>query len=348
MALEVTGKYRYPPPNPRWLALHQETALEPELPIVDAHHHLWDEPGNRYQSQDLTADIADSGHRIVATVYVQAHAAYRTHGPEHLRCVGETEAAERVRQASVANHDKTRMCAAIVGYADLRDGTRLDEVLEAHQEASPAFRGVRQSAARDRHFPEGIVLRPAPEGMLADEAMRAGVRRLGRSGLRFDAMVYHEQLAELASLARAVPNTCIMLNHYGCPLGVGPYAGHEAERYAVWRDGIAELARCENVHVKLGGLGMIVTGARYHLQDKPPDSSRLAADWKPWIEACIESFGTHRCLFEGNFPVDKAMFSYGVLWNACKLVTAALSREERLDLFGRNAMSFYGLSPACV
>lgn len=343
MPLDVVGKYRYPPPNPRWLAQHVEVPLEPDLPIIDAHHHLWREPGNPYLLPDLVADIGKSGHRIVATVYAQAHHAYRTTGAEHLRPVGETEAADAARIAARQAGLSVRVCEGIIAYADLLDLERLDEVLDAHTAASPAFRGIRQSVARDSHFPDGIVLRPAPAGMLADERMREGVRRLGRRGLSFDALLYHEQIPDLAALALETPETTIILNHYGCPIGVGPYKGHEAERFAIWRSSIRDLSRCPNVIVKLGGLGMIVTGACHHLRDRPPESSQLSEEWKPWLDTCIEAFGTRRCMLEGNFPVDKAMYSYGVMWNAFKRATFALSAAERSELFSRTAASTYRL-----
>jgi predicted TIM-barrel fold metal-dependent hydrolase len=179
--------------------------------------------------------------------------------------------------------------------------------------------------------------------MLSDPAMREGIRRLGQRNLSFDALVYHEQLAELLALARAVPHTMIVLNHYGCPIGVGPYAGRERETFAAWRRDIRALSECENIKVKLGGLGMIITGAQYHLQVNPPTSEQLANDWHPWIETCVEAFGTGRCMFESNFPVDKAMYSYGVLWNAFKRITGALSIHERSDLFFRTAAITYRL-----
>jgi L-fuconolactonase len=341
VGLDVTGQYKYPTPNRQWLALHAEEILEPALSIVDAHHHLWKEPGNPYLLDDLIADL-NTGHNIVASIFVQCHFGYRDAGPEHLRPVGETERIEAIRRQALWRRPESLPCAGIVAFADLLAVDRLDEVLDAHLAASPGhFRGVRQSVARDSHFPDGIVLRPAPAGMLSDRRFRQGMRKLALRGLTFDAMLYHEQIPELTALAREIDDAAIILDHYGCPLGVGPYRGRERETFSVWRKYIAELARCPNVHVKIGGLGMIITGAEYHLHDTPPTSAQLASAWRPYFDACVEAFGTRRCLFESNFPVDKAMYSYDVLWNAFKRLTGGASDTEKADLFRETAARLY-------
>ena len=346
MALEVTGQYRYPKPRALWLARHTEAIIDPDRPIVDAHHHLWAEPGNVYFTDDLLADLR-TGHRVVATVAVQAHYGYRATGPEHLKPVGETEALERHRREAWDRVPGLRPCAAIVGFANLLDTERLDEVLDAHTAVSPGhFRGVRQSVARDSHFPQGVVLRPAPADMLADAHFRQSVRRLGARGLVFDAMLYHEQIPELTALAGEAAETPIVLDHYGCPLGVGYYRGREQERFEAWRRDVSELARRPNVCVKIGGLGMIVTGAEYHLATRPPSSAQLAADWQPWFDVCVEAFGARRCMFESNFPVDKAMYSYAVGWNAFKRLAAGCSASEQDDLFAGSAARVYRLETA--
>jgi L-fuconolactonase len=343
LGLDLAGQYRYPAPNPGWLRLHTEEILEPGLPIVDAHHHLWKESGNHYLLEDLIADVA-TGHRIVATVYVQCHHAYRDSGPMHLRPVGETEQIEAIRRESRLSNPGARLCEGIVGFADLLAENVLDEVLDAHEAASPGnFRGIRQSVSRDSHFPQGIVLRPAAAGLLSEPAFRRGVRALARRKLTFDAMLYHQQIPELAALARDVEEAPIILNHYGTPLGVGYYRGREPETYEAWRRDVRELARCPNVYVKLGGLGMIITGAQHHLDDRPPSSEALAARWRPYVEVCIEAFGARRCLFESNFPVDKAMYSYDVLWNAFKTLAAGASNAEKADLFAQTAARLYRL-----
>ena len=343
MALDVTGAWRYPHPNAAWLARHVEEILEPALPIVDAHHHIWDQPGNVYGIDDLNEDAA-SGHRIVATVFVQAHHGYRSTGPEALRCVGETERIEAIANAAQRDGGPFRPCAGIVGFADLTLGRRVADVLDAHRIASPTrFCGVRHSVARDPHFPNGIVLRPAPPHLLADREFRAGLATLAEYGLSFDAMLYHRQIGELADVAKALPHLSIVLDHFGCLIGVGPYVGREQETFAAWRDDIRRLAKSPNVSVKLGGMGMIICGARFHERALPPASAELAQAWRPSVETCIEAFGPERCLFESNFPVDKAMFSYAVLWNAFKRIAAGASASEKALLFHANAARIYKL-----
>jgi len=347
MSLDVAGQYRYPAPDIAWLDLHREQIVEPALPIVDAHHHIWNEPGKPYLLDEFLMDL-DSGHNIVATVFAQCHYAYRERGPEHLRCVGETEAIEAVRTEALARRPQSHACAGIVGFADLlATETCLEEVLDAHVAASPEhFRGVRQSVARDSRFPDGIVLRPAPAGMLAEARFRRSLRRIAGRGLSFDAMLYHQQIPELTALARTVDEATIVLDHYGCPLGVGYYRDHPEETFAQWQRDIVELATCPNVHLKLGGLGMIITGADYHLGARPPSSTDLANAWRPYVEVALHAFGTQRCLFESNFPVDKAMFSYPVLWNAFKHLASGASPAEKGDLFMHNAARVYRLATA--
>jgi L-fuconolactonase len=346
VGLDVAGRFRYPAPKRQWLDSYAEEILEPDLPIVDAHHHLWMEPANHYLLDDLLADLG-TGHRIVATVFAQCHFGYRDSGSVHLRAVGETERIEAIRREAWLRRPHSRPCAGIIGFADLLDADTLDEVLDAHLAAAPAhFRGVRQSVARDRHFPEGIVLRPAPAGMLSDRGFRRSIGKLERRNLTFDAMLYHEQIPELTSLAREIDEATIVLDHIGCPLGVGPYRGRERETFAAWRRDMRELAACPNVHVKIGGRGMIITGAEHHLKDLPPTSADLAAAWRPYFDVCVKAFGAARCMFESNFPVDKAMYSYAVLWNAFKKLAADASPAEKTALFGGTAARVYRLTLA--
>ena len=343
MGLEITGQYRYPPPRSEWLALQDEPVLDPDLAVVDSHHHFWEEAGHAYLLNQF-ADELNSGHCIVASVFVQAGYAYRTHGPEQLRCVGETEAVLRLRGEAQRRGLSTDVAAAIVGFADLSRGNRAAEVIEAHLTAAPdCFRGIRHSVARDSHFPNGIVLRPAPADLLLQSAYRAGLALLPRYGLSYDAMLYHQQIPELVATAQALPDLHIVLDHYGCIIGVGPYEGRAAESFAHWRRDLSRLARCANVRIKLGGLGMIICGARWHERARPPDSSELAEAWRPYFETCLDLFGAERCMLEGNFPVDKAMYSYRACWNAFKLLTRKASVSERAALFSNTAARTYGI-----
>ena len=344
MSLDVTGNYRYPPPNPAWLALAEEAVIEPDLPIVDAHHHLWVEGDVPYLLDEISADIA-SGHRIESTVFVQAHFGYRSDGPQALRPVGETEAVAAMRAEARRRQLQTDVAAAIVGFVDLTLGEAASEVIEAHQAAAPdAFRGVRHSVSRDEQFPNGIVLRPAAAGLLASSDYRAGLKAVEQAGLSYDAMLYHGQIDELVDCATAFPNLPIVLDHYGCLLGIGPYEGRRSELMVEWRRSLARLAACPNVSIKLGGLGMIVCGAGWHLAERPPSSLQLADDWKPMFDAAVEIFGPERCMLESNFPVDKAMWSYRTLWNTYKRLTASFSPSERDQLFRGTAKRFYRLA----
>ncbi len=346
MGLDVTGPYRYPPPDTDWLVKATEAVIEPDLPIIDAHHHLWVEGGNSYLKNELLGDLA-AGHNVAATVLVQAGYGYREDGPEHLRCVGETEKVSAMAAQIGEEVCGLRACEGIVAFADLTlDEAKLAEVLDAHERQSGGrLRGIRHSVSHDTNFPDGIVLRPAPRHMLADPAYRTGMAMLARRGLSYDAMLYHQQIGELTEAARALPDLAIILDHYGTPLGVGPYEGCEEERFRQWSADMAELATCPNVCVKLGGLGMIITGAKWHERDLPPHSRELAEAWRPWFDRTLDLFGPDRCMFESNFPVDKAMYSYVALWNAFKRLSQDFGQDERAALFHDTAARVYRLGP---
>jgi L-fuconolactonase len=326
-----------------WLDRRKEPILEPELPIVDPHHHLWLRPAGRYLLDELLADT-NSGHNIVATVYVQARSMYGDTGPVEMRPVGEVEFANGVAAMCASGvFGKTRVCAGIVGHADLTLGSGVEPVLAALLRAGgDRLRGIRHITAWDASFINQAYL--APPGLLADKTFREGFAVLSRLGLSFDAWLYHPQIDELANLARAFPDTRIVLDHIGGPLGTGAYAGKRDEVFPRWAASIKALALHQNVYVKLGGLGMSLNGLGFQGQTEPPSSDMLAAACRPYVETCIEAFGTSRSMFESNFPVDKASYSYAVFWNACKLLTSGASSAERADLFARTATWFYRLN----
>jgi len=343
VGLDVTGRYRYPPPAAEWLARRVEDVIEPDLPIVDAHHHLWVENGSPYLLDELIADVS-SGHAIAATVFVQAHYGYDNAALAHLAPVGETRHVAAIAAEAGRRGSPTKVAAGIVGFVDLTLGDLVDEVLDAHESAAEgAFRGVRHSVSNDPAFPDGIVIRPAPARLLGDARYRAGLGRVAARGLTYDAMLYQVQIPELTAMARALPELTIVLDHVGCILGVGPYEGRTEDTYLTWLRDMVELAGCPNVMVKLGGLGMIVTGARWHERPEPPSSVELADAWRPIIESCIDVFGADRCLFESNFPVDKAMYSYRTLWNAFKRLCSGASSSEKAALFAGSATHAYRL-----
>jgi predicted TIM-barrel fold metal-dependent hydrolase len=345
-ASAATASPTYLPVRQGWLDRRKEPILEPDLPIIDPHHHLWDRPDWRYLLDELVADT-QSGHNIVATVYVQARAMYRAAGPVEMRPVGETEFINGAAAMSASGiYGNTRHCAGIVGHADLTLGSRVEAVLAAHIRAGgDRFRGIRHITAWDA---DASVRNPAyspPAHLLADETFREGFAVLGRLGLSFDAWLYHPQIRELADLARAFPETKIALNHVGGPIGMGTYAGRHKEVFADWAGSINVLAGCPNVHVKLGGLGMRMGGFGFHEEAEPPSSETLAATWRPYVETCIEAFRPSRCMFESNFPVDKGSYSYPVFWNACKLMAKGAGTDEKTNLFSGTAARFYRLDP---
>ena len=332
--------------RPDWLARRKEPALEPDLPIVDPHHHLIDRPESGcYLLPDLLADIAGGGHNVAATVYLEWLSMYRASGPVEMRPVGEIEFANGVAAMSASgSYGKPRVCAGIVGHADLALGARVKEVLEAMIAAGGGrFRGIRFiSASHPDQMQWGSAV-GRPEGLLLDKKVREGFAQIAPLGLSFDAFMYHTQLGDLLDLARAYPETSIVMNHVGGPIGLGLYKGKRDAVFAEWSASIRALASCLNVHVKLGGLGMRLLGFDSHEGELPPSSAELAAAWRPYIDTCITAFGADRAMFESNFPVDKGSYSYGVFWNACKRLAQGASASEKASLFHGTASRVYRL-----
>src|SRR5499426_2030293 len=329
-----------------WLAQVTEEILDPRLPICDPHHHLWDHPGRRYLIDELLADTG-SGHNVVATVFVECMSMYRADGPEGLRPVGETEFVNGVAAMSRSGrYGPTRVAAGIVSFADLTLGERAGEVLDAHVAASPRFRGIRHAAGWDASDKVRNSHTNPPPGLYADAAFRRGFAELGRRGLTFDAWLYHPQIPEVTSLARAFPDTAIILDHFGGPLGIGPYEGHRREIFEYWRGVTRELAGCPNVVVKLGGLVMPLNGFGFHRAERPATSTELVQATGDWYRHAIDCFGPGRCMFESNFPVDKASCSYHVLWNAFKSLTRGFSAANRAALFHDTAARVYRIDGA--
>ena len=338
------------PPAPRfstpaWLAQRKEEILEPALEIVDPHHHLWDRDGHRYLLDQLLADTG-SGHNIVQSVFIECGSMYRADGPTEMKPVGETEFVNGTSaMCASGRYGKSRLCAGIVGHADLRLGDGVARVLEAQIAAGDGrFRGIRHSITWDTSnvFSRGRT--NSPKGQMADATWRAGFARLAPLKMTFEAWLYHTQLMELADLARAFPQTTIILNHVGGPLGIGPYKGKEAETFAQWKAGIGELGKCQNVVIKLGGLGMTFGMFDFHTRETPPSSADLASAYKPYIDTCITAFGVDRGMFQSNFPPDGASSSYPILWNAFKRLAANSSADEKAKLFSGTAKRVYRLT----
>jgi predicted TIM-barrel fold metal-dependent hydrolase len=330
-----------------WLAQHREEIIEPELPIVDPHHHLWSRGGNVYLLPELIADLS-SGHNIRATVFEECGSMYRADGPEELRSLGETEFVTGVAAMSASGgFGQARACAAIVGNVNLLLGSRVAAIFEAHLAASGGrFHAIRFSTAWDAdERVHKTVPRPA---MLAEARFREGFQYLARFGLAFDAWVYHPQLGEVAGLAAAFPDTPIVLNHFGSPILGGPNAGRAAEVFDEWRTGMTALARHANVHVKLGALPVRRSATMRGAGAPPLCSEEIAAAWRPFFEVCLEQFGARRCMFESNFPVQKRWCSYAVFWNACKRLAACVSPDEKSALLSGTAARVYRLPSGLV
>jgi L-fuconolactonase len=327
-----------------WLRLTEEPILEPGLPIVDPHHHLWQREQGSYLLPELLADTG-SGHDIRGTIFVQCGEMYRAGGPEGEKSLGETEFVTGIAAMSASGrHGKTRACAGIIGMVDLTLGDKVGPLLEAHSAiAGGRFCGIRNRTAWHPSPEVTSNLVSPPPGPLENPAFHDGARRLAKHGLPLDVWGYHTQLPHVIALARAVPELTVVVDHVGGPLGIGPFAGKQAEVFPEWKELILALASLPNVVVKLGGLTMYVTGFDFHRRPKPPGSEELARTWRPYIETCIEAFGADRCMFESNFPVDKGMCSYPVLWNALKRLAAGAGEKEKTALFSGTAMRVYRL-----
>lgn len=343
----TAGKRGAPPHyyvDDAWLAQRTEDVLDAGRPIVDPHHHLWHRPHSKYLLPELLADL-ETGHHVRGTVFVQCSSMYRADGDQRFACLGEVEFVNGVGAMSASGvYGAVRACAGIVGKVDLTEGASAREVLEACMERAPErFKGIRHMAAWDGSPEVSSLLNPPPKDMLLDRKFREGFAQLGKLGLSFDAWVYHPQLPQLLDLVDAHPEVPVVLNHLGGRAGLGPYAGRQDEVYKEWLASIQALAKRPNVTIKLGGIGMRLGGFDFFDRDLPPTSQELADAWNPYVQACIEAFGTGRAMFESNFPVDKSCCTYRVLWNAFKRVASGFSESEQADLFAGSAIRAYRL-----
>ena len=329
-----------------WLSRTTEEILEPELPICDPHHHFWDYPESRYMLHELLEDTG-SGHNICSTVFVECGSMYRGDGPEEMAVIGETEFVQGLAAMSASGaYGEIRAARGIVSHANLLLGRGVEAVLKAHIQASPnRFRGVRHSAA---YHPSDAIRKShsdPPPHMLMHPAFREGLEVVADLNLTFDAWLFHSQLDEFVDLAKAFPELTLVLDHFGGPLGIGPYAGQSRQVYEEWKSEIVKLADLENVVFKLGGINMPINGFDWHKAPAPPNSDQLVAATAHYYLDCIDLFGPERCMFESNFPVDKRSVSYAVLWNAFKKLTANMNAMERSALFHDTAVRVYRLNP---
>jgi predicted TIM-barrel fold metal-dependent hydrolase len=340
-----------------WWALRSETTIAPELEVVDAHFHLWDErdfpdpavPGamlrtSRYLLDEFLADV-NAGHKVVQAVYVECGSGYRPDGPEHLRSAGETEWAARMAMQSGSSH-RPETIAAIVAHADLRH-PELDALLDRHAMAGAGrLRGVRQSAARLEDSSARLLAGAAPPGLYADPAFRRGLAQVAERGLPFDAFLFHFQLDEVADLAHAVPTATIVIDHLGAPVGYTGLIADNDPIFTDWRSRIDRLAELPNLIMKLGGMASIVTQYDAHTRALPPSSHEFVDERGNYFRHAIRRFGPERCMFESNFPVDSVAISYGTLWNAYKIIAAEYGSVASLDLLAGTARRIYRMQDA--
>lgn len=334
--------------RPDWLSLRDEAVIEPDLPVVDTHHHLYQRPGIRYLLEDYLADTA-TGHDLRASVFVQARAMLRADAPAHLQPLGEVEFVNGVAAMSASGlYGPSRVCAGIVGFADLTLGAAVRPVLEGliqagggHAAKGGRFCGIRQTLCWDTDTPLLNSAYPTTATMADSPEFRAGFAELVSMGLLFEAWAFFHQLPAVARLARAFPDTVIVLNHLGGILRVRDYVSRPV--FPTWAEGISELASLPNVVVKLSGLGMRIGGFGFESADAPPSSADLAQAWKPWVDHALASFGPERCMYGSNFPVDKGSYSFKVGVNALKRLVAHLPRTDREAVFWRTAKRVYSL-----
>ena len=329
-----------------------EAPIDPQLPVIDAHHHLFDHPSQgfafitkrrRFLIDDYVRYAGDQ-HNLVATIALEAHGMYAAAGPEELRAVNETEFLNGQAAMSRAGfYGPARVAAAIIGHADLRRGHDVKAVLEAYLAAAPhRLRGIRQEGMWDAD--PSVLGGMSDKGahQYLDDGFRRGFSELAPLGLTFDAFVLAPQLADVTDLARSFPDTTIVLNHLGQPVGIGAHAGRLQEEFSGWRKNMTDIAECPNVFVKMGGLGSFLGGSPTYRADPPAPSETLAAEWKAYAETAIQLFGADRVMFESNAPTDGAG-SFSVVCNAYKRIVAGYSADEKAEIFAGTAARVYRL-----
>lgn len=332
------------PGSEAWLASVTEDIVDPDQRILDPHHHLWPEGGSLPYGLDELHHDTSSGHRVEATVFIECHAAYDADGPEHLRPVGETRFVAEAAAQAEQRPDQAQI-RGIVAHVDLRAPIEtLDQAIDAHRSASgPLLKGIRHALSYDPE-PEALTIPGrGPAGLADDSDFRRGVAHLSSLGLTWDTWHYHHQNHEMAAMAAAVPETTMVLDHFGTPLGVGRFAGRHDEIFETWKDDIAAIAQYPNVVAKLGGLAMPDNGFGWHERDRPPTSDEFVAAQERWYLHTIECFGPERCMFESNFPVDRFSISYPVLWNGLKKIAARFTPDETDQMFWGTAARVYGI-----
>ena len=325
-----------------WINSGQEPPVDSEQRIIDPHHHLWERGGSRYRAEELSEDTS-RGHTVTDTVFVECLANYRKEAQKELRSIGETEFVvdESVRSKEL----KGCNISGIVAFVDLSLGDKVSDLLEAHQElAGQMLKGIRHATAWSSDADISISHSKPSEGLMTDKAFIDGVRSLGRRNLSFDAWMYFDQLHELHDLAKEAPNTRIIINHLGAPLNLGRWKKKQDNVQAIWKSELRKLAKLENVYLKIGGIGMeTVSYTQWVSRPKPPSSDEVVTVWNERILWCIETFGTEKCMFESNYPVDRQTLPYSVIWNTFQKIVQTFTASEKDDLFWVTARSVYGV-----
>jgi predicted TIM-barrel fold metal-dependent hydrolase len=326
------------PVDEQWLALGKETPVAPDIDIVDSHMHLWDFSNPAYYADSYIRDARAAG--ISASIYVDCTMSYHEAGPPELEPVGEVQFACEQANSSVLD---VRVAAGIIGWADLTLGDAVAPVLEALENAGGGnFRGVRTRATYDSDPAAGYGAMGVGSGLLLRDDFRQGVAQLHARDYVLDLYAFHTQLHEVADFARAFPDLPIILNHIGGPLGIGRYADMRDQVFADWTQGMADVASCPNVSVKIGGFAISrIAIVPMQKRELPFSSTEIAAFCKPWVDHCFEAFGARRCMFGSNFPVDKAVLPLLTLVNAMKHLTGHLPYSDRQHFFASNARRIY-------
>ncbi|MEM9397143.1 MAG: amidohydrolase family protein [Pseudomonadota bacterium] len=328
-----------------WLAQVQEPIVDPDRLIIDPHHHLWpDMRGDVYNIEDFTVDTS-SGHKVAGTVFMECGTCYLETGPEEEKSLGETayvlEQTEKARE--LANGAPI---LGMVGHVDLRLHDRVDDLLDRHIAiAGSFFKGIRHAgaSARAADVDDMFIPASAPADLYQQTDFRRSVRRLGERGLSYDTWHFHFQTQNFIELARSCPDTQLVLDHFGTPLGVGAYQDQSKEIYEQWAIDIKELSECPNVVLKLGGLAMPDNGFAWHTAERPPNSDEFVAAQGDYYHHAIDCFSPERCMFESNFPVDRLSLGYAVLFNGFKKIAASYSDSEQEALFSGTASRIYRL-----
>ena len=310
----------------------QPLVFDADRPIIDSHHHLFVRPALRYLVDEYHTDVT-AGHRIIASVYMEAGAFLRPDGPEGLRPLGEIEFANGVGAMAQAGYfGDTRVCAGIVGTADLRQSpVVVADLLDRCLAAAPErFRGIRQIAL-DHPSPSAFryMSKRPPQGILRDPNFLVGLSQLARRGLSFDLAIYHEQFLDAARLLDLFPDMTFILNHMGIVMGLDSSQDDRRILRQQWAAGLRDLATRQNVFCKIGGLGMPVWGFDQAPRTDEDVENWLVEQWQPYVHAALEAFGADRCMFESNFPIDRAACSYRTLWNVFKRLVSSAQEHER-------------------